>query len=118
MSERQRADADRMWVIDIHLDRDGAYRWRLWSQDGRAASASLEGFAARANAQRQARRFHDDAREMRYEVLTDGSGQFVWRAADADGTPVARSAAGFDTHDEAAKHAESVRRYAGGARVP
>ena len=107
-----------MWVIDIHLDRDGAYRWRLWSQDGRPASASAEGYAARANAQRHARRFHDDAREMHYEILTDGSGHFVWRAADAEGRPVARSAAGFATHVEAAKHAECVRRYAGGARVP
>ena len=118
MSAGGTADARRMWAIDIHLDDEGVYRWRLWSQDGRPASASPVGYAARANAQRQARRFHDDARDLHYEILTDGSGQFVWRAADADGAPVARSAAEFDTHEEALKHAERVRRYAGGARVP
>lgn len=113
-----RADAPRMWVIDIHLDDEGVYRWRLWSQDGRAASASPEGYAARANAQRNARLFHDAARDLHYEVRTDGSGHFVWNAADEEGISVARSAAGFATRDEAIKHADLVRRFAGGARVP
>ena len=107
-----------MWVIDIHLDENGAYRWRLWSRDGRPAGASPDGYAARANAQRHARRFHDEARDLQFQVTAEDIGRFRWQAADADGTPLACSAPVFATADEAAQHAESVRRYAGSARVP
>ena len=107
-----------MWVIDIHLDEHGAYRWRLWSRDGRPAGASPQGYAARANAQRLARRFHEEARDLHFEVTAEDIGRFRWEAADAEGTPLARSAPVFATPEDAAQHAESVRRYAGGARVP
>lgn len=107
-----------MWVIDIHLDEDGAYRWRLWSRDGRPAGASPGGYAARANAQRHARRFHEEARGLHFEVKAEDVGRFRWQAADDEGNPLARSTPVFETANDAAKHAESVRRYVGGARLP
>ena len=107
-----------MWVIDIHLDSRGAYRWRLWGADGRPAGASHAGFAARFNAQRYARSFQDEARDLRYEIVPGRDGDFWWQATREDGTPMARSSTGFATADDAATDADRIRRFAGGARVP
>lgn len=118
MSIVWRADACTMWVIDIHRDANGEYRWRLWGADGRPASGSNDGYTARFNAQRHARRFQDEARDLRYEVVAGGAGDFWWQATRDDGTPMARSSTRFATTDEAAKDADRIRRFAGGARVP
>ena len=107
-----------MWVVDIHIDENGAYRWRLWGTDGRPASVSPDGYAARYNAQRYARRFHDEARDLQFEVTPDGVGRFRWQVTDAEGAPLARSACVFETREEATQHAQDVRRHAGDARVP
>lgn len=106
-----------MWVIDIHLDANGEYRWRLWGSDGRPASASPGGFAARANAQRYARRFQHEARDLRYEVV-GARGEFWWQATHDDGATIARSATRFATADAAAENADRIRRFAGSARLP
>jgi uncharacterized protein YegP (UPF0339 family) len=102
-----------MWAIDLYLDSDQGYRWRLWGADGRQACASAESFRARANAERLATRFGETARDLRYEVFNAEPGRYGWRAIDVEGRTVACSAAMFCTDEEALEAADRVRRCAG-----
>lgn len=104
-----------MWFIDIHRSTDGLYHWRLWAADGRAACASAQGYQAWFNAERQARRFSDEARDLQYEVTPDGEGS-RWRAVDGDGRAVARSLPVFPSDVAAGTAVDQVRKYAGIAR--
>ncbi len=79
---------------EYYQDKKGEWRWRKFSSNGRIIGASSEGYNARGDCEKNARR---DGAKDKWEFYTDKRGEHRWRAFASNGRQVGRSSEGFSS---------------------
>ena len=79
---------------EYYQDKKGEWRWRKISSNGRIIGASSEGYVAKNDCQKNARR---NGAKDKWEFYTDKRGEHRWRAFATNGRQVGRSSEGFSS---------------------
>jgi uncharacterized protein YegP (UPF0339 family) len=117
----------------LFLDRQGHYRWRLVSRNGRVMADSGGGYGSRAGALRAARSVRSRvtnalvvdehpsqparATSLAFLIYQDHQGQYRWRLVSRNGRLVADSGEGFATQASVRRSIARIRAEAGQARI-
>ena len=90
-------------TIEYYQDKRGEWRWRMLDGDGKVVGAACEGYNARDDCEKNAKR-GKNAKDS-WEFYEDRAGHWRWRRTASNGKIVGASPAGYGSKDAAVTNA-------------
>jgi len=89
--------------IEVYQDKRGEWRWRMIDGEGKVVGASCEGYSAKADCEKNAKR-GKNARDT-WQFYEDKKGNWRWRRVATNGKIVGAAPSGFKSRSEAEANA-------------